>query len=93
MSWIGVNTLIIVFISIFNCWPIYFFWDKELKGTFMDINAVSLANVGSTIAQDWVILLFPLACFRKLNMKRFRKIGIGLMFTFGVGYVLTPPPA
>ena len=85
MTWIGVNTLVIAFITIFNCWPVYFFWDKDLKGTFLDINAVSLASACSTIVQDFALFTFPLACHSKWKTQGCRKLGVGVMFLVGIG--------
>jgi hypothetical protein len=86
MGWIIVNTLIIFLLTIFSCTPIQAFWNRDVGGKCMDINALAYANSACAIAQDVVLVLFPLCCIRKLNMKRYRKFAVGFMFCVGTLY-------
>lgn len=89
LTFIIINNLIIFFLTIFSCKPVDFFWDRDLKGTCLDINALAYANSASAIIQDIVLLILPLAMISNLNMKRYRKIAVGLMFSIGTLYVQT----
>lgn len=90
LGWIAVNTLILVFLTIFNCSPVNAFWDRDIKhAKCFDINAIAYANSASAIAQDAALLIFPLACIRTLNMTTWRKIMLGFMFAIGTLYVFS----
>ncbi|KAF2122235.1 hypothetical protein BDV96DRAFT_609196 [Lophiotrema nucula] len=81
--YIVINTSIIFFLTLFSCKPVESFWDRDVKGNCMDINALAYANSASAIVQDIILLILPLAMVRNLNMKRYRKIAVGLMFSIG----------
>lgn len=83
LGWIIVNSLILFFLTIFNCRPVNSFWNRNIKGQCMNINALAYSISGSAIAQDVVLLIFPLVCIRDLKMKRARKLAVGLMFSIG----------
>ncbi|EMD64139.1 hypothetical protein COCSADRAFT_89724 [Bipolaris sorokiniana ND90Pr] len=84
LGWIAINTLILIFLTIFNCNPVNAFWDRDIKDAkCTNINAIAYANSASAIAQDVALLIFPLACIRTLNMTRWRKIMVGIMFAIG----------
>ncbi|KAK7180494.1 hypothetical protein DPSP01_009970 [Paraphaeosphaeria sporulosa] len=83
LGWIVINSLILFFLTIFNCRPVNAFWDRDIKGQCMNINALAFANSGTAIAQDIVLLIFPLVCIRQLKMQRARKFAVGLMFSIG----------
>ena len=78
-----VNTLVIFFLTIFTCSPVNAFWDRNVKGRCMDVNALAFANSGSSIAQDAILFVFPLFCIRKLKMEPVRKLAVALMFAIG----------
>jgi hypothetical protein len=77
------NTLAIYLPTIFACRPVKAFWDRDVKGQCIDVNALAYANSACAIAQDVILLVLPLAMVRKLQMKRQRKIAVCLMFTIG----------
>lgn len=88
LAYIVINTLVIFFLTIFNCIPVRAFWNRNVKDAkCMDINALAYANSGSAIVQDVILLIYPLVLIRKLNMKLYRKIAVGLMFSIGTLYV------
>jgi hypothetical protein len=80
---IGVSTTIISFMTIFSCHPVPYFWDRDLRGTCLNVNALAYANSGMSIAQDLIIVLLPIPVLSKLNMGVKKKIGVGLMFAIG----------
>jgi hypothetical protein len=83
LTYIVVNSLIIFFLTIFSCVPISAFWNRDKKGKCLDIQALAYANSASAIVQDIVLLVLPLFSIRRLQMKRYRKIAVGLMFSIG----------
>lgn len=83
LGWIIINSLVLFFLTIFNCWPAKAFWDRDIKGRCMDINALAFVHSGTAIAQDMVLLVFPLICIRELKMEWARKIAVGVMFSIG----------
>jgi hypothetical protein len=87
LTWIILNTLVVCALVIFSCIPVQAFWNRDLHGKCLDISALAFAISASAIAQDVVLLVFPLCCIRKLNMKRYRKVAVGFMFCVGTLYV------
>lgn len=92
LAYVIINTLVVVFITVFNCIPILAFWDQDVKGKCMNTNALEYANSASAVIQDAVLIVFPLVCLRSLNMERKRKIAVGFMFAVGALYASTHPP-
>jgi hypothetical protein len=90
LAYIAISTLAIFLATIFSCLPVKAFWNRDINGRCLDINALAYANSGSAIAQDIIILILPLSVIRKLQMKRYRKIAVGLMFSVGTLYVVPP---
>ncbi|KAH6629439.1 hypothetical protein C7974DRAFT_186331 [Boeremia exigua] len=78
-----INSLVIFFIAICACNPIPSFWNRDIKGKCIDIQAAAYANSASAIVQDLILLVLPLAFIRNLQMKRYRKIAVGFMFVIG----------
>jgi hypothetical protein len=83
LVYIVVNSLIIFFLTLFSCSPISAFWDRDIKGKCLDVQALAYANSASSIVQDIILLILPLVFIRHLQMKRYRKIAVGLMFSIG----------
>ncbi|KAF8851272.1 hypothetical protein BDZ45DRAFT_750855 [Acephala macrosclerotiorum] len=89
----GVNTLIsltllsttiISILTIFQCHPVTYFWDKDIKdGACLDQNALAYVNSGMSIFQDIMIIVLPIPVVVKLNMDIRRKIGVTFMFAVG----------
>uniref|UniRef100_A0A8H7NJ48 CFEM domain-containing protein n=1 Tax=Bionectria ochroleuca TaxID=29856 RepID=A0A8H7NJ48_BIOOC len=82
-SFMGVG---FVFLTIFQCQPISYFWQKWdglHDGTCLDANTIAWANASSGIALDVWILAIPLLQLRKLQLKWKKKIGVVLMFLVG----------
>lgn len=83
LSYIAVSTIIIQFLTIFSCKPIRSFWNRDIKGTCLNINAIAYANSANAILQDLIILILPMPSLFKLKMKIWRKVAVGLMFAVG----------
>jgi hypothetical protein len=79
--------LVYVFVAIFQCQPISYFWTKwdgEHEGKCANINAVTWSNASINIALDFYILGIPLSQLRALNLDWKKKIGVGMMFSVGI---------
>ncbi|KAI3573956.1 hypothetical protein IWW34DRAFT_884725 [Fusarium oxysporum f. sp. albedinis] len=79
--------LVYVFVAIFQCQPISYFWTKwdgEHEGKCANINAVTWSNASINIALDFYILGIPLSQLRALNLDWRKKIGVGMMFSVGI---------
>jgi hypothetical protein len=77
---------IFVVLSIFQCWPISFYWkrwDGEHQGSCFDVNAMAFANAGISIVLDVWMLGLALSQIIFINLHWKRKVGVALMF--GVG--------
>jgi hypothetical protein len=90
LVFITINSLVIFFFTIFICTPVSFFWDRDIKGKCMDIQALAYAFSASAIVQDFVFLILLLVFIRNLQVKRYRKIGAAVMFSVGsFGCIIT----
>jgi hypothetical protein len=84
LAFILVNSLVIMFISIFACQPISSFWNRNIKGgTCINIQALAYTISASALVHDILLLVLPLCFICKLQIKRHRKIAIGFMFAIG----------
>ena len=83
LAYLVINSLVNFFVAIFSCSPVPSFWNRDIKGKCLDIQAAAYANSGSAIVQDIILLIMPLLFIRHLNMKRRRKIAVGFMFCIG----------
>ncbi|KAH4063994.1 hypothetical protein HBI73_205670 [Parastagonospora nodorum] len=83
LAYMILNTLIILFIVLFACKPVNSFWDRDIKGECINIQAMAYAASASALVQDLVLLILPIAFIRNLQMKRFRKVAVGFMFCIG----------
>lgn len=90
LGYIILSSLIIQFLTIFSCSPIQSFWDRDIKGTCLDVGAIGFANSANAILQDIIILVMPMPSLYKLQMKRWRKAAVALMFAVGALYVGPP---
>ncbi|KAI2784130.1 hypothetical protein F4815DRAFT_456939 [Daldinia loculata] len=84
-------------VTILFCWCILFIFLTAFQGDPLDspwqlntgkfrynITAVGYAQVGSSIALDFLVLLFPLPVISRLHMAFTRKISIMLIFWLGI---------
>lgn len=86
--------VIFVFLAIFQCSPISFFWqswDGEHHGKCLNINAIAWANASISIALDLWMLAIPMSQLRTLKLHWKKKIGVALMFCVGTLYVIPLP--
>ncbi|PVH95322.1 hypothetical protein DM02DRAFT_675569 [Periconia macrospinosa] len=90
IAYIVSSNLAIFLATVFSCWPVRRFWDRDVKGTCLDISALAFANSGNAIAQDFLLIILPIIFVGKLNVSNRRKVVIGIMFAVGtLGFVAT----
>lgn len=78
------------FITMFQCAPVYYFWDRERDGRCIDPNVLSiLAIVYSVFAiiSDVTFVVLPCFLVRKLSMRRNAKIALIPLLSMGCMYV------
>ncbi|CAK7201709.1 hypothetical protein SEUCBS139899_004421 [Sporothrix eucalyptigena] len=78
--------LTFIFIGIFQCRPISYYWtnwDGEHTGTCLNVNAIGWANAAISIALDFWMLAIPLYQLRKLRLHWKKKLSVVFMFTVG----------
>lgn len=88
MGFVVVSTLLIVFLSIFQCTPIPFYWNKDIEGKCLNLPAVAYSGAAVTIASDIFIVILPIPVIKSLNLGWKKKLGVMCMFALGSLYVL-----
>ena len=83
IGFIVTSTLALVLSTVMACIPMQAFWDRDISGKCLDINALAYATSGIAIAQDIIIIALPLTCIHKLRINRVRKFAVGFMFSIG----------
>lgn len=83
LGYIVINTAIIFVMTICTCTPIAYFWNRDIKGKCMNLQGLAYANSASAILQDLILLILPLVFIKNLQMKKYRKLSVGLMFAIG----------
>ncbi len=86
-----VYCLVFIFVGIFQCSPISFFWthwDGLQSGHCLNSNAIPWANAAISILLDFWVLGIPMWQLRKLQLHWKKKVGVGMMFVVGTLYVL-----
>ncbi|KAK2608704.1 hypothetical protein QQS21_002693 [Conoideocrella luteorostrata] len=73
----------ITFLFTFICMPVEKLWRPELPGRCVSELGVWLANAGATIFSDVVILLLPIPQVWNLQLKKFEKVGLTIIFGLG----------
>lgn len=80
----AVATLVLSFITIFSCYPVAYFWDRDIKGgRCLNIQNVAYAVGALSIVEDLVIVALPFPVLFRLQMSTSKKVGIGVMFVLG----------
>jgi hypothetical protein len=82
----AVAGVIFLFVVIFQCAPIEFFWtkwDSAHEGKCLNVNAVGWSNAALSVLMDIWILALPLSQVTKLHLHWKKKAGVILMFAVG----------
>lgn len=88
MAYMIINSFVIFFVAIFSSLPVESFWNWDIKGKWLDIQAAAYANSASAIVQDILLLVLPLVFIRKLQIKKSRKMAVGFMVCIGILYAI-----
>jgi len=82
----GIWTLAFNIIGIFSCQPINYYWtswDREHKGTCLNLNALAWSHAIISIVLDIWMLALPLHEVFQLQLNWRKKISVSLMFFVG----------
>ena len=71
------------FLFIFICVPVEKLWRPEVPGHCVSELGVWLANAGSTMFSDILILLLPIPQIWRLHLKKYEKVGLTVVFGLG----------
>ena len=77
------STATLSVLTIFQCQPLAYSWNKDLHGTCLDINALAYANAAMSILQDLIIVTLPIPVVLRLNMAKGKKLSVAFMFILG----------
>jgi hypothetical protein len=92
MGFCAITTITFTLVTVFQCRPISYVWDKDLKGgQCINYNTVAWVNAGINILQDILIVVLPVNELRSLQMGKKKKVGLFVMFGLGVLYVYRCP--
>ncbi|OTB04979.1 hypothetical protein M426DRAFT_22327 [Hypoxylon sp. CI-4A] len=75
--------------TIFQCTPITKAFDKSMHGVCIDNGHFWYANAGFSISTDVIILTLPMPLVYALQIPRFQKAALIMVFAFGVFVVIT----
>jgi hypothetical protein len=74
------------FTMIWTCNPIAKFWDPSISGYCVDQSALYLATGVINTLSDFLVYLWPVRVFWHIQIARKQRIGLIVMFSFGVMY-------
>lgn len=81
-------TLETVIISVFDCTPIPFFWDKSIEGGHcVNFGAMWFSHASTNIVFDIVLVILPMPVIKSLNLPKKQKIALMGIFALGTLYV------
>jgi hypothetical protein len=84
MTFCVISSVAFTIVTIFQCHPLSFVWNKNLHGgKCIDFNSVTWANGAFNILQDILIVALPISEVRKLQLGLKKKIGLYIMFGLG----------
>ena len=83
MGFVLASSFAFEIVTIFQCHPVSFAWNKDIHGTCINFNRVTWANAAFNILQDILIIVLPISEVRKLQLGRKKKIGLYIMFGLG----------
>jgi hypothetical protein len=84
MAFCVTSSIAFTLVTIFQCRPVSYTWDKNIKGgKCINFNGGAWANGAINILQDILIVALPIQEVRKLQLERKKKIGLYIMFGLG----------
>ncbi|PVH80315.1 hypothetical protein DL98DRAFT_202773 [Cadophora sp. DSE1049] len=88
MGFITLSTAIISTLTVVSCYPIPFFWDRDLKGRCLDINGVVYGIGGLSIVQDLIIIALPIPILKGMRLPWKEKAIVLFMLAAGSSTML-----
>ena len=73
-----------MFVTIFQCRPIHFFWDREPGGSCINARSIFIGMSIPNITLDLAVLSVPIPSIWKLQLPRMQKAGLTLLFGVGI---------
>ena len=80
------TTIAFSLVSIFQCQPVTYVWNKDIHGKCVNYNTVSWVHAGMNILQDIIIAVLPIQELWTLQLSLRKRLGLYAMF--GVGSML-----
>ncbi|GKT88360.1 integral membrane protein [Colletotrichum tofieldiae] len=77
------QTIVFLFLIIFQCIPIQAIWDKELQGHCLNISSVGYGGAALSILNDIILIIIPIPELMKLQLGQMRRIEVAFMFGMG----------
>lgn len=74
-----------------TCRPFESIWNKRIKGSCFDRKKMDIAVGALNIVSHMAILILPQGIIWKLQLPWQKKMGIAIVFMFGVVYVVFEP--
>ena len=77
-------TIETVIISIFDCSPIAYFWDRSIPGGHcVNFGAMWFSHASTNIAFDIIVILLPMPVIKNLNLPTKQKFALMAIFALG----------
>jgi hypothetical protein len=79
LQWLG-----FAITSVFQCTPVYHFWDRSVEGTCVDVDKFYRSVTPFNLLVDIVLVLMPLPTVWQLKATKTRKWALTLLFGLGL---------
>lgn len=82
--------IVFFFVTVFQCKPVYYFWDRSHEGTCIPMEviiALTYLYSACSVVCDFTFALLPLALIWKLNMNKKSKIALIPIMAMACVYV------
>lgn len=83
MTLMALHGLSFVFLVAFQCLPVNSIWNGAVTAKCLDKNTIVLVGAGSTIFEDFLMLLLPIPCVKSLKINSGKRVGLVIMFSIG----------
>lgn len=83
MGFMAAHVIAFTLAVIFQCAPISFYWNKEIKGQCVNSNHLAFAGAGFSIFEDFFVMLLPIWVLKDLQMSLKKRIELFFMFAIG----------
>ncbi|KAL5362334.1 hypothetical protein BJX96DRAFT_177061 [Aspergillus floccosus] len=70
-------------VKIFECTPRSKIWDRDIPGLCININSLIMTAAVFNVLSDFLILLLPIVCVGRLQMKLSKKLATSAVFAAG----------